>query len=95
MDINIIKFACTSKKKNKSCTKANNILKNILILLNIFNNIVLFQSMGLFQEHNEFIALSTGNIVKFDLMGSYSAELAGQIAFSIWNRNAHSVVESR
>lgn len=51
--------------------------------------------MSLLQEHNEQIALATGNVIKFDLIGGSSFELAGKVDFSIWNRNAKTNMDAK
>lgn len=52
------------------------------------------QGTALLHEADQMIALGTGNILKFQLMGAGSYDLSGQIQFSLWNRNAHAFVEA-
>ncbi|XP_069705721.1 microsomal triacylglycerol transfer protein isoform X2 [Periplaneta americana] len=52
-----------------------------------------FQTLALLQDHLQYLPLQTGFIAELNLMGVVSFDLSGQIQLSLWNRNAHSLVE--
>ncbi|KAJ1529162.1 hypothetical protein ONE63_005970 [Megalurothrips usitatus] len=52
-----------------------------------------FQSLSLLHDHKELLPLQTGFIADITLLGGMSFELAGEVQLSLWNRNAHSLVE--
>lgn len=45
------------------------------------------------QDHLEYLRLGNGFIAEFDNKGVASFDLSGKIEFSLWNRNAVSLVE--
>ncbi|XP_021915479.1 microsomal triglyceride transfer protein large subunit isoform X2 [Zootermopsis nevadensis] len=52
-----------------------------------------FQTLALLQDHLQYLPLQSGFIAELNLMGVVSFDLSGQIQLSLWNRNAHSLVE--
>ncbi|RZF39851.1 hypothetical protein LSTR_LSTR000499 [Laodelphax striatellus] len=52
-----------------------------------------FQALLLLQDHTQQIPLESGFIADLSFIGGVSFDLAGQIQFSLWNRNAQSLVE--
>lgn len=52
-----------------------------------------FQALSLLHDHRELLPLQTGFIADITLLGGMSFELAGEVQISLWNRNAHSLVE--
>nr|CAD7406987.1 unnamed protein product [Timema cristinae] len=52
-----------------------------------------FQTIALLQDHLEYLPLQTGFIAELSLIGAVSFDLSGQIQLSLWNKNAHSLVE--
>nr|XP_018897210.1 PREDICTED: microsomal triglyceride transfer protein large subunit [Bemisia tabaci] len=52
-----------------------------------------YQALGLLQDSLLYIPLGTGTVAQITLLGGISFDLSGQIQFSLWNRNAHSLVE--
>lgn len=53
-----------------------------------------FQAIMLLHDHKQYIPLASGDLVQLDFSSSASFELAAQIDFSIWNRNAKSLVQT-
>jgi microsomal triglyceride transfer protein large subunit len=54
-----------------------------------------FQILALLQDHLQYLPLQSGFITELNLMGVVSFDLSGQIQLSLWNRNAHSLVEKK
>lgn len=54
-----------------------------------------FQALSLLHDHRELLPLQTGFIADITLLGGMSFELAGEVQLSLWNRNAHSLVEKK
>lgn len=54
-----------------------------------------FQALSLLHDHRELLPLQTGFIADITLLGGMSFELAGEVQLSLWNRNAHSIVEKK
>ncbi|KAJ9593728.1 hypothetical protein L9F63_014701 [Diploptera punctata] len=52
-----------------------------------------FQTLALLQDHLQYLPLQNGFIAELTLLGVVSFDLSGQIQLSLWNRNAHSLVE--
>ncbi|PNF28005.1 hypothetical protein B7P43_G13850 [Cryptotermes secundus] len=52
-----------------------------------------FQTLALLQDHLQYLPLQSGFVAELNLMGVVSFDLSGQIQLSLWNRNAHSLVE--
>ncbi|CAD5115306.1 DgyrCDS4294 [Dimorphilus gyrociliatus] len=50
------------------------------------------QANMLLQDRREFIKLSNGIVVIYDVMGSISMDLSGLISISLWNKNAHTEI---
>jgi len=46
-------------------------------------------------DHLEHIGLQNGLVAQLLLHGAVSFDLSGQIQISLWNRNAHSLVEEK
>jgi microsomal triglyceride transfer protein large subunit len=55
----------------------------------------IFQALALLQDHLQYLPLQSGFIAELSLMGVVSFDLSGQIQLSLWNRNAHSLVEKK
>ena len=51
------------------------------------------QGSVLLQDHNQYIPLQNGLTAEMILTGVISYDFAGQAEVSLWNRNAHSLVE--
>lgn len=45
------------------------------------------------QDHHEYLRLGPGFIAEFENKGVTSFDLSGRVEFSLWNRNAESLVE--
>jgi microsomal triglyceride transfer protein large subunit len=56
---------------------------------------LVFQMLALLQDHLQYLPLQSGFIAQLSLMGVVSFDLSGQIQLSLWNRNAHSLVEKK
>jgi microsomal triglyceride transfer protein large subunit len=56
---------------------------------------LVFQALALLQDHLQYLPLQSGFIAELNLMGVVSFDLSGQIQLSLWNRNAHSLVEKK
>jgi microsomal triglyceride transfer protein large subunit len=54
-----------------------------------------FQTLALLQDHLQYLPLQSGFIAELNLIGVVSFDLSGQIQLSLWNRNAHSLVEKK
>lgn len=54
-----------------------------------------FQALVVTHDHLEYITLQNGLVVQLQLHGAVSFDLSGQIQMSLWNRNAHSLVEQK
>lgn len=54
-----------------------------------------FQTLAPLQDHLQYLPLQTGFIAELKLIGVVSFDLSGQIQLSLWNRNAHSLVEKK
>jgi microsomal triglyceride transfer protein large subunit len=54
-----------------------------------------FQTLALLQDHLQCLPLQSGFITELKLIGFMSFDLSGQIQLSLWNRNAHSLVEKK
>lgn len=52
-----------------------------------------FQALAMLHDQKEFIRLGSGFVAELELAGAASLDLAGQIQFSLWNKNAESLVE--
>ncbi|KAK9695039.1 MTP large subunit, lipid-binding domain [Popillia japonica] len=52
-----------------------------------------YQALVLLQDHVEHLRLGPGFIAEIDFKGATSFDLSGKIEFSLWNRNAVSLVE--
>lgn len=52
-----------------------------------------WQGTLLLQDHLQVVPLQNGLNAELLLNGALSYDLAGQIQVSLWNRNAHSLVE--
>ncbi|GFG29687.1 hypothetical protein Cfor_03737 [Coptotermes formosanus] len=52
-----------------------------------------FQTLALLQDHLQYLPLQSGFMAELKLIGVVSFDLSGQIQLSLWNRNAHSLVE--
>ncbi|XP_059476430.1 microsomal triacylglycerol transfer protein [Neocloeon triangulifer] len=52
-----------------------------------------FQALMLLHDHFELINLQNGLVAELSMTGGMSFDLAGEVQLSLWNRNAHSVVE--
>jgi microsomal triglyceride transfer protein large subunit len=46
-------------------------------------------------DHLERIPLQNGFVADLSMVGGLSFDLAGEVQLSLWNRNAHSVVEKK
>jgi microsomal triglyceride transfer protein large subunit len=57
--------------------------------------VFVFQTLALLQEFLHYLLLQYGFIVKLKLIGVVPFDLSGQIELSLWNRNAHSLVEKK
>lgn len=57
------------------------------------NENAIFQAIILTQDHEEYLRLGNGLIVKLNLKGAASFDLSGKIEISIWNRNAQSLIK--
>ena len=53
------------------------------------------QATILLQDHRQAIALQSGFVAVFSMLGSVSFDFGGEIQISLWNRNSHSVVDNR
>lgn len=53
------------------------------------------QALISLQDHMQVVALQNGFVAEISLLGGLSFDLAGEIQLSLWNRNAHSVVEKK
>jgi hypothetical protein len=54
-----------------------------------------FQTLALLQDHLQYLPLQSGFMAELKLIGVVSFDLSGQIQLSLWNRNAHSLVEKK
>ncbi|XP_049803049.1 microsomal triacylglycerol transfer protein isoform X2 [Schistocerca nitens] len=52
-----------------------------------------FQALALLHDHLQYLPLQPGFVAELSLIGAVSFDLSGQIQLSLWNRNAHSLVE--
>lgn len=52
-----------------------------------------FQALVMLHDDQEHIRLSSGFIVDIDIKGATSFDLSGKVEFSLWNRNANSLIE--
>ncbi|XP_039279167.1 microsomal triglyceride transfer protein large subunit-like isoform X2 [Nilaparvata lugens] len=52
-----------------------------------------FQALLLLQDYTQQIPLESGFVAELNFVGGVSFDLSGQIQFSLWNRNAQSLVE--
>lgn len=52
-----------------------------------------FKALAMLQDHLEYLRLGNGLIAELDTKGVASFDLSGKIEFSLWNRNAESLVE--
>ncbi|KAI4456052.1 microsomal triglyceride transfer protein large subunit [Holotrichia oblita] len=52
-----------------------------------------YQALVLLQDHVEHLRIGSGFIAEIDFKGATSFDLSGKIEFSLWNRNAVSLVE--
>jgi len=57
--------------------------------------VFVLQTLALLQDHLQYLPLQSGFIAELKLIGVVSFDLAGQIQLSLWNRNAHSLVEKK
>jgi microsomal triglyceride transfer protein large subunit len=57
--------------------------------------VFVFQILALLQDHLQYLPLQNGFIEELKLTGVVSFDLSGQIQLSLWNRNAHSLVEKK
>ncbi|XP_026470483.1 microsomal triglyceride transfer protein large subunit-like [Ctenocephalides felis] len=53
-----------------------------------------YQAASLLYDHQETLPLQTGVIAELSLVGGTSVDLSGQVQISLWNRNAHSLIET-
>jgi len=56
---------------------------------------MVLQALILLHDHFEFISLQNGFVAELSMIGGLSFDLAGEVQLSLWNRNAHSVVEKK
>ncbi|GJQ73200.1 hypothetical protein Trydic_g13582 [Trypoxylus dichotomus] len=52
-----------------------------------------YQTLAILQDHHEHLRLGPGFLAEIDLKGATSFDLSGKIEFSLWNKNAVSLVE--
>lgn len=54
-----------------------------------------YQAAGLLYDHQDSLPLQTGVVAELSLTGAVSIDLSGQVQISLWNRNAHSLIETK
>lgn len=54
-----------------------------------------FQATILFQDHEQYVVLSSGSTVYIRVVGSKSVDLYGKVDLSIWNRNANTEINQK
>jgi hypothetical protein len=57
--------------------------------------VFVFQTLALLQDHLQYLPLQSGFIAELKMTGVVSFDSSGQIRLSLWNRNAHSLVEKK